>query len=269
MVRGINSDGTLRIRGLGGINYPSFEGENVTIHTRSGKTYSGMLVCAHHSVHSFEDAKTMERNENTMLVLIDERVENADDVRTLGVRHGDYVSFDTKFTVTENGYVKSRFIDNRVAMACSFAALKLFCDKKIKPKYNTIFAFPFYEEVGFGGICVPDGISEFVALDIAVLGPDSDGSEYKVSICAKDASMPYDYDLTNRLIATAERAGCDFAVDLFYRYGSDATQAIKGGNNVKHAAFGAGVYSSHGVERTHVTGIENMAKLLFAYLIGE
>ena len=108
---------------------------------------------------------------------------------------------------------------------------------------------------------VPDNVSEYVAVDIAILGPDSDGSEQAVTICAKDASMPYDYSLTNRLIAAAERNGCDYAVDLFYRYGSDAGQAIKGGNNVRAAAFGMGVYSSHGVERAHLDGIENTARL--------
>ena len=79
--------------------------------------------------------------------------------------------------------------------------------------------------------------------------------------------MPYDYDLTNRLIAAAERCGANYAVDIFYRYGSDASQAIKGGNNLRAAAFGMGVYSSHGVERAHIIGIENTARLMLAYVL--
>ena len=268
MVRGINSDGTLRTRALGGINFANVEGENVTVHTRGGKSYTGMLVCAHHSSHAYDDAKTMDRNDNTVYVLLDEPIKSSDGVRALGIRHGDYISIDPRFTVTENGYIKSRFIDNKAAMACSFAALKFLADNGAKPKYNTVFAFPFYEEIGFGGVFVPSEISEYVAVDIAILGPDADGSEQAVTICAKDASMPYDYDLTNRIIAAAEREGCDYAVDLFYRYGSDASQAIKGGNNLRAAAFGMGVYSSHGVERTHIKGIENTARLMLAYVLG-
>ena len=267
MVRGVNADGTLRLRAVGGINFANVEGENVTVHTRSGKKYTGMLVCAHHSAHAYDDAKTMERNENTVFVLLDENVKNAEGTRGLGIKNGDYVSIDPRFTVTENGYIKSRFIDNKAAMACSLSALKFLADHNVKPKYNTVFAFSFYEEIGFGGIYVPSEISEYVAVDIAILGLDADGSEQKVTICAKDASMPYDYDLTNRLIAAAERCGADYAVDLFYRYGSDASQAIKGGNNVRAAAFGMGVYSSHGVERTHMDGIENTARLMLAYLL--
>ena len=267
MVRGINPDGTLRVRALGGVNFANIEGENVTVHTRSGKTYTGSLICAHHSAHAFDDAKTMERNDNTVFVLLDEFVKSSDDVRALEIRHGDYVSIDPRFSVTKNGFVKCRFIDNKAAMACSFAVIKAMAEEGLKPKYNTVFAFSFYEEIGFGGIVVPENVSEYVAVDIAILGPDSDGSEQAVTICAKDASMPYDYTLTNRLIAAAERNGCNYAVDLFYRYGSDAGQAIKGGNNVRAAAFGMGVYSSHGVERAHIDGIENTARLMMAYVV--
>ena len=267
MVRGINADGTLRLRAVGGINFANVEGENVTVHTRSGKTYTGMLVCSHHSAHAYDDAKTLERNENTVFVLLDENLNKAEEVKNLGIRNGDYVSIDPRFTVTENGYIKSRFIDDKAAIACSFATLKFLAENNLKPKYNTVFAFSFYEEIGLGGIYVPDEISEYVAVDIAILGPDSDGSEQAVTICAKDASMPYDYDLTNRLITAAERCGANYAVDIFYRYGSDASQAIKGGNNLRAAAFGMGVYSSHGVERAHLSGIENTARLMLAYVL--
>lgn len=267
MVRGINSNGTLRIRALGGINYSNVEGENVTVYTRNKKAYTGTLICSHHSSHAFDDAATLSRNENTVFVLLDEHVSSSEDVRRLGIRNGDYVVIEPRFTVTPNGFIKSRFIDNKAAMACSFAVLKYMAENDLKPKFNTVFAFSFYEEIGFGGIYVPSEISEYLAVDIAILGPDSDGSEQKVTICAKDAAMPYDYDLTNRLIAAAERCGVDHAVDLYYRYGSDASQAIKGGNNLRTAAIGMGVFSSHGVERTHRDGIENTARLMLSYVL--
>jgi len=267
MVRGINNDGTLRLRPVGGINFCNVEGENVTIHTRKGQTFTGLLLCRSHSSHAFEDARSLLRDENTVYVLLDEPVKTKAATEALGIRHGDYVSIDTRFTMTPNGYIKSRFIDNRAAMSCAFTVLKYLSDNRCKPKFNTVFAFPFYEEVGLGGAYVPAEISEYVAVDIGILDPDADGDERGVTICAKDASMPYDYDLTNRLIAYAEKAGCKYAVDLFFRYGSDAGQAIKGGNNVRHAAFGMPVYCSHGVERAHIDGIENTAKLLLAYVL--
>ena len=269
MVRAINGDGTLRIRALGGINYANVEGDNVTVHTRDGRTYTGMLACAHHSSHAFDDAASMARNENTVHVLLDEQVNSADAVRTLGICHGDYVSIDPRFTVTDKGFIKSRFIDDKASVACVLTALKYMKEKGLKPKYNTVFAITMYEEIGLGGVRVPEEISEYLAVDIAILGPDSDGSEQKVSICAKDASLPYDYDFTGRLIEAAKKAECDYAVDLFYRYGSDAGAAIRAGNNLRAALIGMGVYASHGVERTHITGVENTAKLVLAYLLGE
>lgn len=269
MVRGINGDGTLRIRALGGINYANVEGENVTVHTRSGKTYSGMLVCAHHSSHAYDDASSMARNENTIHVLLDEQVTSASEVKELGIGHGDYVSIDPRFTLTDSGFVKSRFIDDKASVACFFAALKYMKEQGVKPYCNTVFAITVYEEIGLGGVYVPKEISEYLSVDIAILGPDSDGSEQKVSICAKDATLPYDYDFTNRLISAAERGGCDYAVDLFYRYGSDAGAAIRAGNNLKAGLIGMGVFASHGVERTHIKGIENTAKLLLSYLLSE
>ena len=267
MVRGVNGDGTLRIRALGGINFANVEGEYVTVHTRDGRTYTGTLICSHHSAHAYDDAKSLERNENTVFVLLDELVSSVEGVRSLGIQNGDYVSIDPRLTFTEKGYIKSRFIDNKAAMACSFAVMKAMRDADVKPRYNTVFAFSFYEEIGLGGVYVPSEITEYVAVDIAILGPDSDGGEGKVTICAKDASMPYDYDLTNRLIAAARRCDADYAVDLFYRYGSDASQAIKGGNNLRAAALGMGVHSSHGVERTHRDGIENTARVVLEYVL--
>ena len=52
MVRGFNADGTLRIRALGGVHFISCEGENVTVHTRDGREYTGMLICKQHSSHA-------------------------------------------------------------------------------------------------------------------------------------------------------------------------------------------------------------------------
>ena len=267
IVRKVDADGMIRVRQLGGVNYGSLEGETVTIHTRSGKTYTGLFACQSHSVHVFDDARTLERNENTMVVILDEKVRSKDDVYALGIRHGDFVSIEPRCQITENGYVKSRFIDDKAAVACCFAMLKYLSENNLKPKYRTILAFPYGEEIGFGGTYVPAGVSEYVAIDIGLIGPDYDGDEYKVSICAKDNASPYDYDLTTRLVTYAEKAGCDYAVDIFYRYGTDGTAALRAGNNLRAAAFGMAVYCSHGMERTHVEGLRNTTNLLLAYVL--
>lgn len=267
MVRHIDEDGHLWIRPLGGLSYTSLEGESVTVHTRSGKKYTGLLVCKSHSTHVFDDARTLSRDENTMMVSLDERVSSVEEVRALGIENGDVISAEPHFEYTSNGYIKSRFIDDKACVAAVLGALKYLKDNNRKPKYRTLLAFPHFEEINHGGAYVPREVEEYVAVDIALIGPDNNGDEKTVSICCKDNFSPYDRGLTGRLIEQAKKAGCDYAVDVFYRYGTDANAAIRSGNNVYAAAFGMGCYCTHGRERTHIKGLENTAKLVAAYML--
>ncbi len=267
VIYGIDGDGKLRVRPLGGINLATLDGESVTVHTRSGKEYTGLILCQAHSTHAFPNALTMERSAENLMIVLDERVSSKTEVEALGIRHGDYISIDPRCQITENGFVKSRFIDDKAAIACCFSALKYMKEHQLRPKYRTVISFPYWEEMGIGGSYLPEGVSEFVAVDIGLVSTNNAGNEYSVSICAKDAQLPYDYDLTNRLIAYAEKAECDYAVDVYFRYGSDANAARVAGNNVRAALFGMAVYGSHGMERTHIDGLCNTTNLLLAYVL--
>ena len=267
VVYGIDGDGKLRIRPLGGINLATLDGESVTVHTRSGKEYTGLILCQAHSTHAFPNALTMERSAENLMIVLDERVSSKEEVKALGIRHGDYISIDPRCQITENGFVKSRFIDDKAAIACCFSALKYMKEHGLRPKYRTVISFPYWEEMGIGGSYLPEGVSEFVAIDIGLVSVNNAGNEYSVSICAKDAQLPYDYELTNRLIGYAEKAECDYAVDVYFRYGSDANAARVAGNDVRAALFGMAVYGSHGMERTHIDGLCNTTNLLLAYML--
>ena len=267
VVRTIDANGMIRVRQLGGVNYSSYEGETVTIHTRDGREYTGLMTCQSHSVHVFDDARTLPRDENTMMVILDEKISSKEDVKALGIRHGDFISVEPRCQVTEKGYIKSRFIDDKGAIACVFTMLKYLSENNLKPKYRTMLAFPYSEEIGMGGTYVPPEVSEYVAIDIGLIGPDCDGNEYAVSICGKDAAAPYDFELTNRLIGYAEKAGCDYEVDVYYHYGTDANAAVRAGNNLRAATFGMAVWCSHGMERTHISGLLNTTNLLLGYVL--
>ncbi|MGN0159735.1 MAG: M42 family metallopeptidase [Brotaphodocola sp.] len=266
MVRRIDKDGMIRTRNLGGINYNNVEGETATVITRDGRRYTGLLASQSHSVHVFDDARTLERNENSMILILDEPIKSDDDVRALGIQHGDMIYLEPRFTVTPNGYIKSRFIDDKACVAAALAVIKYMKENNITPSCNVWFAFPYYEEIGHGGAYLPPEISQYIALDIALIGPDYDGSEDKVSICCKDNFSPYDYELTSHLINIAKANNLNYAVDIFYRYGTDANAAVRSGNNIQAAAFGMGTLCSHGVERTHISGVMETAKLLAAFL---
>lgn len=269
IVRRIDPNGAIRVRQLGGVNFHSVEGETVTVHTRDGRSYTGLATCQSHSIHVFEDCRTSERSEDTMLIFLDEPVTSREEVLALGIRHGDVISIDPRCQFTENGYIKSRFIDDKGAVACCFALLKYLKDNQLQPQYRTILAFPYTEEVNTGGTYIPEGVSEMIAMDIGLIGPDNDGTEFGVSICAKDNSSPYDYELTTRLAQLAEKIGCKYALDIYYRYGTDGNAAIRAGNNLRAGVFGMPVLCSHGMERTHIDSFLNTTDLLIAYTLGE
>lgn len=266
MVRRIDEDGMIRTRNLGGINYNNIEGETATVVTRDGRTYTGLVACQSHSVHVFDDARTLERNENTMILILDEKVSSREEVKALGIRHGDTIWLEPRFTVTDNGFIKSRFIDDKACVACALTVIRYMKEQGITPACNVWFAFPHYEEINHGGAYVPPEVSQYIALDIALIGPDYDGAEDKVSVCVKDNFSPYDRELTSHIIQVAEDHKLNYAVDIFYRYGTDANAAVRAGNQVQAAAFGMGTFCSHGVERTHIDGVMETARLLAAFL---
>ena len=270
VVRGVNDDGTLRVRQLGGINYASIEGETCLIHCRGGQTVAGQVICTSHSVHVFDDTRTAERNENTMAVSVVGDVKGPDDVRALGITAGATIGIDPHFESFDNGYVISRHIDDKAAVAVLLDVLRWLAESGERPTYDTLFAFPVYEEVGFGGAWVPAEVSEYVAVDITLIGPDYDSDEHSVGIVASDAHGPYDWDLTNTLIACAQEA-CDpdrWNTQVCFHFSTDAMAASINSCDLRAGAFGMACLSSHGRERCHIDALVETEKLTRAYLMG-
>ena len=265
MVRSINGDGTLNVTRIGGPIIATLDSEYCKILTRENKTYTGTIVCNSASTHVYADANKQRQEEN-ILVRIDEKINNAKDVKELGIQNGDYVFIEPKFTITESGFIKSRFIDDKASVCLIITILKYFKDNNIKPKYDTMVYFVNHEEVGHGAATVDENIDEFVTVDMGCVGKDLAGNEYSVSIAAKDSGGPYDYELTTRLINLAKDNNINFVVDIFPYYGSDVGAAYCSGRDVKGALIGQGVHASHGMERTHLDGIINTMKLLYLYL---
>lgn len=266
MVRSIKSDGTIRFTPVGGFTMQSIEGSYCTIHTRDGNEYTGTILANSPSVHTYDDARTLERKEENMHIRLDEIVNESKDVKKLGIDTGDYISFDPKFCYTKSGFVKSRHLDDKASVGVLLGLLKDLSEGKSKPKRTLKILISNYEEVGFGASYLPDEISEFIAIDMGALGDDLNGSEYAVSICAKDSSGPYDYELTSKLIGIAKEKKLDYAIDIFPHYGSDVSAALHGGNNIKGALIGQGIHASHGMERTHKKGLENTLALIKGYI---
>ncbi len=267
MVRSITAEGMLKFTLVGGYTMQSIEGSYCRIHTRDGRIYTGTILAKSPSVHSYDDARTLDRNERNMEIRIDEIIKSKEDVLALGINSGDYVSFAANFKYTETGFIKSRHLDDKASVAVLLGMLKDMSEGNLKPKKNLKLVISNYEEVGFGASWIPKEITEFIAIDMGAIGDDLNGTEYAVSICAKDSSGPYDYDMTNQLISLAKENQIDYVIDIFPHYGSDVSAALKGGNDIRGALIGQGIHASHGMERTHKSALNNTLRLLKAYVL--
>ncbi|HEM5651039.1 TPA: M42 family metallopeptidase [Streptococcus suis] len=268
MVRAVKPDGRLKMDLVGGFGYPSIEGENCLIHcAQNGKTFTGTILMHQTSVHVYRDASTAERNQTNMEIRLDEKVTNADETRALGIEVGDFISFDPRTVVTETGFIKSRHLDDKVSAAILLHLLKVYKEAGATLPYTTHFYFSNNEEIGYGAnSSIPAQVVEYLAVDMGAMGDDQQTDEYTVSICVKDGSGPYHYELRQHLVVLAERDGIPYKLDIYPYYGSDASAAMRAGADVKHALLGAGIESSHSYERTHLDSVVATERMVDAYL---
>ena len=267
MVAEVKGNGHLRLTSLGGMNANNAEAENVRVYTRNGNVIEGTLQLCNASVHVNKDYSSITRSFDTTEVVLDEDVSSAADARNLGIEVGDIVCFETRARRTESGYLKSRFLDDKLSVGILLGFAKYLADNKIAPKRKTWVHITVYEEVGHGGSgSVPAGITEAISVDMGCVGNGLQCTEKQVSICAKDSGGPYSYEVVGKLIKAAKKTGADYAVDVYPFYGSDVEATLRSGYDIRHGLIGAGVYASHGYERSHIDGVHNTIKVLAGYL---
>ena len=268
MVRAVKADGRLKMAKIGGYPWNMIEGENCLVHVAStGKTVSGTILIHQTSTHVYKDAGTAERTEDNMEVRLDAKVRNEKETRNLGIDVGDFISFDPRTTITDTGFIKSRFLDDKVSAAILLDLLRIYKEENLELPNTTHFMFSVFEEVGHGANSnLPKEAVEYLAVDMGAMGDDQQTDEYTVSICVKDASGPYNYEFRNHLVQLAKDNDIQYKLDIYPYYGSDASAAMRAGAEVKHALLGAGIESSHSYERTHIDSVEQTQKLVNAYL---
>lgn len=267
MVAEVKGTGRLRLTGLGGLNPNNAEAENVRVYTRAGKVLEGTFQLCNASIHVNGDYSSAKRSFDTMEVVLDYPVTNAEDAEKLGVQVGDIVCFDPRTRITETGYIKSRFLDDKLSVGILLGLAKYLKDQAITPARRVYVHVTIYEEVGHGGAAsVPAGVTEAISVDMGCVGDGLRCTEQQVSICAKDSGGPYSYEVVSKLLDAAKREGADYAVDIYPHYGSDVEATLSAGFDLRHGLIGAGVYASHGYERSHVDGVYNTLLVLKGYL---
>ena len=267
MVAEIKGSGCLRVTPLGGMRAENAETENVRVYTRGGAVIEGTCQLHNPSIHvngGYGDAK---RSWDTVEIVLDEEVSSAADARKLGIEVGDIVCFDPRTRRTASGYLKSRFLDDKLSVGILMGFAKYLADNKIVPERRTYLHVTVYEEVGHGGSAsVPAGVTEAISVDMGCVGDGLSCTEKQVSICAKDSGGPYSYEVVGKLIDAAKQTEADYAVDVYPYYGSDVEATLRGGYDLRHGLIGPGVFASHGYERSHIDGVYNTLKVICGYL---
>lgn len=269
VVSSIKDNGRLMLSRIGGLQPNNVEAETCRVRTRFNGAYEGTIQLANASAHVNPRLSTESRTfEETMEVVLDEDVKSAADVEKLGIRPGDFICVEPRFTITSKGYIKSRFLDDKASAAVLLTLAKRIHDEGISLKRSVWIGFTVHEELGHGGAAgYPEGLAEMMSVDMGCVGDGLVCNEKQVSICSKDSGGPYHYETVSTLISLAEENHLDYAVDVYPFYSSDVDVALKAGYDVRHSCIGPGVYASHGYERTHISGLTNTFDLLSAYLL--
>ena len=264
MVRSIKDNGRLRPTTLGGHVWSTADGENCTIHTRDGKVYTGVVLNTEPSTHVAD--KKVETLEENMEILLDEPVSTKAETLALGIQTGDIIAMDPRTVITESGYIKSRFLDDKLSASILLGIAKIVKDESLSFHRKVSLLFTVYEEVGHGGSFVPEDTTEMISVDMGCVGADLGCTERMVSICAKDSGGPYNYDLVTELSNIAKEEQLDYAIDVYPHYGSDVEATLHAGYDIRHGLIGPGVYASHNYERSHMDGVRNTFELLKTYV---
>jgi putative aminopeptidase FrvX len=270
MVKEIKPNGRLELTRIGGLVWNSVETEGCTVFTQRDERVRGSLLIEKASSHVHGKGTTdMERNEENMEVRLDALTNSEHETRLLGIQVGDFVAFDPRVEVT-NGFIRSRFLDDKACVACAVAAVKALHAAGLKPAQTTYLHFSNYEEVGHGAATgFPSEVTELLTVDMAAVGEGQTSDEFHATLCVKDSGGPYHHGMSQRLRRLAEEHQIPYKVDIYPSYGSDGEAFWKAGGDVALALIGPGVDASHNYERTHIDALVATTDWIMAYLLSE
>jgi putative aminopeptidase FrvX len=268
VVKEIKPNGRLKISKIGGLQWPSVETEGVWIITAKGERIRGSVLIDNASGHIFGPAMVeTPRNDDHMEVRIDARTTSSNETRQLGINIGDCVAFDPRVEVT-NGFIRSRFLDDKACVANLLAAIKSLVDSGQAPTRTVYFLIANYEEVGHGAAAgIPDDVVELLTVDMAVVGRGQESDEFNVTLCIKDSGGVYHEGFNQKLRAIAEKHGIPYKTDVYPFYASDGEAFWKAGGDVAVSLIGPGIDASHNYERAHMDGLNATTNWILAYLL--
>jgi len=268
VVKEIKSNGRLRLSRIGGIQWNTVETEGVWVLTSNGEKIRGSVLIdtASGHVHGAAGSET-KRNDEHLEVRLDARTTSEKETRELGISIGDCVAFDPRVEVT-NGFIRSRFLDDKACVANVVAAIKSMAEAGLTPARTVYFHISNYEEVGHGAAAgIPSEVAELVTVDMAVVGEGQESDEFNATLCIKDGGGVYHEGLNKKMRSLAEKHNIPYKTDVYTFYASDGEAFWSAGGDVALALIGPGIDASHNYERAHMDGLNATTNWIMAYLL--
>ena len=267
MVRELKGNGRLAVAPVGTWSSRFAEGARVTVFTEEGP-YRGTVLPIKASGHTFADEVDTQPNTwDQIEIRVDERIYQRKDLINAGFNVGDFVAFDATPEITGNDFVNARHLDDKAGVAVLMAVAREVARNGLVLPVSCHLIFTIAEEVGFGASAVLYGdVAEMVVIDNATVAPGQNSWEFGVTIAMMDGAGPFDYHLTRKMIDICRDYEIEYSRDVFRHYRSDSASAIEAGNDTRTALLGFGVDASHGYERTHLSSLRSVARLVGLYL---
>lgn len=236
IVRNIEDTGFLRLQPIGGWWAHVVLSQLMTVKTRDGKEYVGVVGCkAPHGLPPEVKNKVMDLKD----IFLDIGASNKDMVEKLGIKVGDIVTPKSEFTVLADGRTLcGKAFDDRVGVGVLLQTLEHFSDNKHP---NTIIGVgTVQEEVGLRGATTA---ANMVKPDIAIvidvsLATDMPGDSQDlkchdgVAISLMDASVLAHRGLLNYVTNLADDANIKYQYDMLVAGGTDGGAIHKSNNGV-------------------------------------
>ena len=274
MVTGFHPNGRPKLRNTGTWAARFAEGARCTIFSDEGEL-RGTILPLKASGHLFNtEVDTQPADWDNLEVRIDAQpqlsptsVHQPDKSIHFSVKVGDIIAIDAQPEFLKNGFIVSRHLDDKAGASCLLAALKHFSDTGRAPKVATQVLFTISEEVGIGGTHgFGEQVQELVAVDNGVTGPAQATHDAACTIAFRDRTGPFDLPITKHLVSLAKTHGIAHVRDTFRSYRSDSAAAIDAGWDLRVGLICFSLDSSHGWERTHIKSLEELTKLIVAYI---
>ncbi len=266
-VASLKPNGRLSLKPIGSWSSRFAEGGRVTLFSQHG-AFRGQVLPLLASGHAFnEQIDKLPVGWDQVELRLNTQVENQHQLVALGIQEGDFIAFDSDLEWDKSGYISARHLDNKAGASALLACLKAIVDNQIQPATDVYALFTVTEEVGTGaGASLAASVAEFVGIDIGPVAPGQNAREHGVTLCAQDTSGPFDRELTRSLRQLCRDHGIEHQTDVFRYYYSDANSAIVAGHDIRHALITFGTDATHGYERTHISSLLSIARLLSHYM---